>query len=712
MNVQTVSIEVGGRPLTIETGKLAKQANGSVVIRQDDSMILVTACAGKTDVPFDFLPLTVIYQDRTAASGSIPGGFLKREGRPNERETLISRLIDRPIRPQFPKYFRREMQVIATVMSYDPASDTDVLAMCATAAAFAVSDIPMTDPIAGVRIIRLNGEFLINPSLAQLADSDINLVVAGSRAGISMVEGAASEAPEEAMMEAMELAFTEIQKIIDGIEELAALVNPTKFEIDAPADLNEEVKGKLMALGAQDKLNDAMGIPGKFERGTGLKNTRNELIAGLVVGEEDANTVTSITKDAKKIWDKMVSETMRRNVVESGIRIDGRQTDEIRHIWMEVGMAPRVHGSTIFTRGETQAFVTATLGTARDAQHVDFADEKEDRRWMLQYNFPPYSTGEVRRMMGPKRREIGHGNLAHRALQPVFPSAEEYKYVVRCSSDVLESNGSSSMATVCGATLSMYDAGVPLKAPVAGIAMGLIKVDDNYVVLSDILGDEDHLGDMDFKVAGTEDGITSLQMDIKITSITKEIMEIALDQAKEGRIHILNEMSKAIGSSREALADTAPKITTMKIKVEKIRDVIGPGGKMIREICELTGAKVDIEDDGTIKIAASDTESSLAAQKKINEIVAEAELGVIYDGKVVKTVDFGAFVNFLGTKDGLVHISELQNARTQKTTDICKEGDTVKVKVIGFDDRGKVKLSMKRVDQETGADIEDKKEEE
>ena len=391
MNVQTVSIDVGGRPMTIETGKLAKQANGSVVIRQDDSMVLVTACASKDDVPFDFLPLTVVYQDRTAASGSIPGGFLKREGRPNERETLISRLIDRPIRPQFPKYFRREMQVIATVMSYDPASDTDVLSMCATAAAFAVSDIPMTDPIAGVRIVRLDGEWLINPSLEQQAAADINLVVAGSRAGISMVEGAANEAPEEAMMEAMELAFVEIQKIIDGIEELQAKVNPTKFEIDAPADINADVKAQLMELGAQDKLNDAMGIAGKHERNSGLKNTRNGLIEGLVAGLEDEDEVASITKDAKKIWDKMVSETMRRNVVESGIRIDGRQTDEIRHIWLEVGVAPRVHGSTIFTRGETQAFVTATLGTDHDAQHVDFADEKEDRRWMLQYNFPPYS---------------------------------------------------------------------------------------------------------------------------------------------------------------------------------------------------------------------------------------------------------------------------------------------------------------------------------
>ena len=682
MNVQTVSIEVGGRPLTIETGKLAKQANGSVVIRQDDSMILVTACASKKDVPFDFLPLTVVYQDRTAASGSIPGGFLKREGRPNERETLISRLIDRPIRPQFPKYFRREMQVIATVMSYDPASDTDVLAMCATAAAFAVSDIPMTDPIAGVRIIRLNGEFLINPSLDQLAESDINLVVAGSRAGISMVEGAASEAPEEAMMEAMELAFTEIQKIIDGIEELAAMVNPTKFEIDAPADLNEEVKGKLMALGAQDKLNDAMGISGKFERGTGLKNARNELIAGLVAGEEDTDTVASLTKDAKKIWDKMVSETMRRNVVESGIRIDGRQTDEIRHIWMEVGMAPRVHGSTIFTRGETQAFVTATLGTARDAQHVDFADEKEDRRWMLQYNFPPYSTGEVRRMTGPKRREIGHGKLAHRALQPVFPSAEEYKYVVRCSSDVLESNGSSSMATVCGATLSMYDAGVPLKAPVAGIAMGLIKVDDNYVVLSDILGDEDHLGDMDFKVTGTPNGITAFQMDTKLGSIPREIMMKAMTQAKTGRMHILGKMAEVINGPRQDLSPFAPRITSIKVKPDKIRDIIGKGGVVIKAIQSTCDVQVSVDDSGQVDVVSTNADNAKRAMEWIEGIVREPDLGELYLSKVIGIKDFGVIVELFPGNEMLLHISEWDNKRTDSLNGVVSIGDEVLIKVV------------------------------
>ena len=682
MNVHSVSIEVGGRPLTIETGKYAKQANGSVVIRQDDSMVLVTACATKDDVPFDFLPLTVVYQDRTAASGSIPGGFLKREGRPNERETLISRLIDRPVRPQFPKYFRREMQVIATVMSYDPASDTDVLAMCATAAAFAVSDIPMTDPIAGVRIVRLNGEFLINPSLEQQKEADINLVVAGSRAGISMVEGAANEAPEDAMMEAMDLAFEEIQKIIAGIEELQSLVGPEKFEVAAPADINEDVKAKILELDGQAKLDSAMGISGKFERNTGLKSTRNELIDAVLAGEEDEETIAAITKDAKKIWDKMVSETMRRNVVESGIRIDGRQTDEIRPIWIEVAMAPRVHGSTIFTRGETQAFVTATLGTEVDAQHVDFADEKEDRRWMLQYNFPPYSTGEVRRMGGPKRREVGHGKLAHRALQPVFPSADDYKYVVRCSSDVLESNGSSSMATVCGATLSMLDAGVPLKAPVAGIAMGLIKLDDKYVVLSDILGDEDHLGDMDFKVTGTPNGITAFQMDTKLGSIPPEVMKKAMTQAKDGRMHILGKMAEVIDGPRAEVSQYAPRITTIQIKPDKIRDVIGKGGIVIKEIQSTCDVRVSIEDSGRVDVVSTNADNAKRAIEWIEGIVREPELGEVYLSKVISLKDFGVIVELFPGNEMLLHISEWDNKRTEDLKGLVSIGDEVLIKVV------------------------------
>jgi polyribonucleotide nucleotidyltransferase len=682
MNVHSVSIEVGGRPLTIETGKLAKQSNGSVVIRQDDSMVLVTTCASKNDVPFNFLPLTVVYQDRTAASGSIPGGFLKREGRPNERETLISRLIDRPIRPQFPKYFRREMQVIATVMSYDPASDTDVLAMCASAAAFAVSDIPMTEPIAGVRIARVNGEFFINPSLEKQAESDINLIVAGSRAGISMVEGGADEAPEEAMMEAMELSFIEIQKILDGIEELQAKVAPVKFEVPVPAGVNVEVKEKLLSFGAQKTLDEAMGISGKFERGTGLKNARNGLIDSLVDGVEDADEVESLTNDAKKIWDKMVSETMRRNVVESGVRIDGRSTDEIRHIWIEVGVAPRVHGSTIFTRGETQAFVSATLGTARDAQHVDFADEKEDRRWMLQYNFPPYSTGEVRRMTGPKRREIGHGKLAHRALDPVFPDSDDYKYVVRCSSDVLESNGSSSMATVCGATLSMLDAGVPLKAPVAGIAMGLIKLGEDYVVLSDILGDEDHLGDMDFKVTGTPNGITAFQMDTKLGSIPREVMNKAMNQARDGRLHILDKMAEVIDSPREELSPFAPRITTIRIKPDKIRDIIGKGGVVIKEIQSTCDVQISIEDDGRVDVISTNADNAKRAQEWIETIVREPELGEVYLSTVSSIKEVGVVVDLYPGTDMFLHISEWDSKRTNTLKGLVNLGDEILIKVI------------------------------
>ena len=682
MNVHSVSIEVGGRPLTIETGKLAKQSNGSVVIRQDDSMVLVTTCASKNDVPFNFLPLTVVYQDRTAASGSIPGGFLKREGRPNERETLISRLIDRPIRPQFPKYFRREMQVIATVMSYDPESDTDVLAMCASAAAFAVSDIPMTEAIAGVRIARVNGEFFINPSLDKQAESDINLIVAGSRAGISMVEGGAKEAPEEAMMEAMELSFIEIQKILDGIEELQAKVAPVKFEVPVPADVNAEVKEKMLGFGAQKTLDEAMGISGKFERGTGLKNARNGLIGSLVDGVEDADMVESLTNDAKKIWDKMVSETMRRNVVESGVRIDGRSTDEIRHIWIEVGVAPRVHGSTIFTRGETQAFVSATLGTARDAQHVDFADEKEDRRWMLQYNFPPYSTGEVRRMTGPKRREIGHGKLAHRALDPVFPDADNYKYVVRCSSDVLESNGSSSMATVCGATLSMLDAGVPLKAPVAGIAMGLIKLGEDYVVLSDILGDEDHLGDMDFKVTGTPNGITAFQMDTKLGSIPREVMNKAMNQARDGRLHILDKMAEVIDAPREELSPYAPRITTIRIKPDKIRDIIGKGGVVIKEIQSTCDVQISIEDDGRVDVISTNADNAKRAQEWIETIVREPVLGEVYLSTVSSIKEVGVVVDLYPGTDMFLHISEWDSKRTNTLKGLVNLGDEILIKVI------------------------------
>ena len=693
----------GGRLLTLETGKIARQADGAVMVTYGGTTVLVTAVGSAFAKPgIDFFPLTVNYQEKTFAAGRIPGGFFKREGRPSEKETLVCRLIDRPIRPLFHKSFKNETQIIATVLAHDMENDPDVVALIGASAALTISGLPFMGPIGACRVGWDGKNYILNPTTEQMQDKTLDLVVAGTTEGVLMVESEASELSEEIMLGAVDFGHKEMGSVIKAIIDLAEVA--AKEPRPLPEEPKEKDEYSKIIKPFQKKFEKAYKEMDKSKRSKMLSEIRSDIISAL---GENANLTlaSSLTKNAE-------ADIVRGSILKTKKRIDGRDTKTVRPIVAEVGTLPRAHGSALFTRGETQALVVATLGTGQDEQIIDALEGEYRENFMLHYNFPPYSVGEAGRVGTPGRREVGHGKLAWRAVHPLLPTGDDFPYTVRIVSEVTESNGSSSMATVCGTSLALMDAGVPIKKPVAGIAMGLIKEKNDFSVLSDILGDEDHLGDMDFKVAGTEDGITSLQMDIKITSITKEIMEIALDQAKEGRIHILNEMSKAIGSSREALADTAPKITTMKIKVEKIRDVIGPGGKMIREICELTGAKVDIEDDGTIKIAASDTESSLAAQKKINDIVAEAELGVIYDGKVVKTVDFGAFVNFLGTKDGLVHISELQNARTQKTTDICKEGDTVKVKVIGFDDRGKVKLSMKRVDQETGADIEDKKEEE
>ena len=693
----------GGRLLTLETGKIARQADGAVMVTYGGTTVLVTAVGSAFAKPgIDFFPLTVNYQEKTFAAGRIPGGFFKREGRPSEKETLVCRLIDRPIRPLFHKSFKNETQIIATVLAHDMENDPDVVALIGASAALTISGLPFMGPIGACRVGWDGKNYILNPTTEQMQDKTLDLVVAGTTEGVLMVESEASELSEEIMLGAVDFGHKEMGSVIKAIIDLAEVA--AKEPRPLPEEPKEKEEYSKIIKPFQKKFEKAYKEMDKSKRSKMLSEIRSDIISAL---GENANLTlaSSLTKNAE-------ADIVRGSILKTKKRIDGRDTKTVRPIVAEVGTLPRAHGSALFTRGETQALVVATLGTGQDEQIIDALEGEYRENFMLHYNFPPYSVGEAGRVGTPGRREVGHGKLAWRAVHPLLPTGDDFPYTVRIVSEVTESNGSSSMATVCGTSLALMDAGVPIKKPVAGIAMGLIKEKNEFSVLSDILGDEDHLGDMDFKVAGTEDGITSLQMDIKITSITKEIMEIALDQAKEGRIHILNEMSRAIGSSREALADTAPKITTMKIKVEKIRDVIGPGGKMIREICELTGAKVDIEDDGTIKIAASDTESSLAAQKKINEIVAEAELGVIYDGKVVKTVDFGAFVNFLGTKDGLVHISELQNARTQKTTDICKEGDTVKVKVIGFDDRGKVKLSMKRVDQETGADIEDKKEEE
>ena len=691
----------GGKLLTFETGKIARQADGAVMVTYGGTTVLCTAVGASTAKPgIDFFPLTVNYQEKTFAAGRIPGGFFKREGRPSEKETLVSRLIDRPIRPLFHKNYKNETQVIATVLAHDMENDPDIVAILGASAALTISGLPFMGPIGACRVGWDGNNYILNPTTVQMKESSLDLVVAGTTDGVLMVESEASELSEEIMLGAVDYGHSEIEHVIKAIIDLAEVAAKEPRPLPEEPKEKDEYLKKITPF--RKKFEKAYKEIDKSNRSKMLSHIRNEIV--LEFGElANSTLLSSLTKDIE-------ADIVRGSILKTKRRIDGRDTKTVRSIVAEVGTLPRAHGSALFTRGETQALVVATLGTGQDEQIIDALEGEYRSKFMLHYNFPPYSVGEAGRVGSPGRREVGHGKLAWRAVNPLLPSGDDFPYTVRIVSEVTESNGSSSMATVCGTSLALMDAGVPIKKPVAGIAMGLIKEKKEFSVLSDILGDEDHLGDMDFKVAGTEDGITSLQMDIKITSITKEIMEIALQQAKEGRIHILNEMGKAIGSSREALADSAPKITTMKVKLEKIRDIIGPGGKMIREICETTGAKVDIEDDGTIKIAASDTASSQAAQKRINDIVAEAELGVIYTGKVVKTVDFGAFVNFLGTKDGLVHISELQNARTEKTTDICKEGDEVKVKVIGFDDRGKVKLSMKRVDQDTGEDIENKKE--
>ena len=692
----------GGKLLTFETGKIARQADGAVMVTYGGTTVLCTAVGASTAKPgIDFFPLTVNYQEKTFAAGRIPGGFFKREGRPSEKETLVSRLIDRPIRPLFHKNFKNETQVIATVLSHDMENDPDIVAIIGASAALTISGLPFMGPIGACRVGWSGSEYMLNPTIDQMKEAKLDLVVAGTKEGVLMVESEASELSEEVMLGAVDYGHREIESVIDAIIELAEVAAKEPRPLpEEPVDKDDYLK---VIKPYSKKFEKAYKEKDKSIRSKSLNEIRNEVLDSF---GETVNVTLAST-----LIKNLESDIVRGNILKTKKRIDGRDTKTVRPIVAEVGTLPRAHGSALFTRGETQALVVATLGTGQDEQIIDSLEGEYRSKFMLHYNFPPYSVGEAGRIGSPGRREIGHGKLAWRAVNPLLPNGEDFPYTVRIVSEVTESNGSSSMATVCGTSLALMDAGVPIKKPVAGIAMGLIKEKNDFSVLSDILGDEDHLGDMDFKVAGTKDGITSLQMDIKITSITKEIMEIALGQAKEGRIHILDEMAKAISNSREVLAESAPKITTMKIKLEKIRDVIGPGGKIIREICESTGAKVDIEDDGTIKIAASDTEAAEAAQKRINDIVAEAELGVIYTGKVVKTVDFGAFVNFLGTKDGLVHISELQDARTEKTTDICKEGDIVKVKVIGFDDRGKVKLSMKRVDQETGEEIESKKDE-
>jgi polyribonucleotide nucleotidyltransferase len=637
----------------------------------------------------------VNYQEKTFAAGKIPGGFFKREGRPSEKETLVSRLIDRPIRPLFPANFKCDTQVITTVLSFDMENDPDIVAMIGASAALTISGIPFFGPIGAARVGMIDGAYILNPTMDQVKESNLDLVVAGTREGVLMVESEASELDEDTMLGAVNFGHEGMQPVIDAIISMAEVAAKDPRPLPEEPAETDGIKKAFKGFGKD--LAKAYQIADKVSRQSAVGEIKASAMEKL---DEGTDAVL-----ASGLFKKLEADTVRGAILKTSKRIDGRDLSTVRPIVAEVGVLPRTHGSALFTRGETQALAVATLGTGQDEQIIDALEGEYRQNFMLHYNFPPYSVGEAGRVGSPGRREIGHGKLAWRAINPVRPPKDEFPYTVRVVSEVTESNGSSSMATVCGTSLAMMDAGVPLPRPVAGIAMGLIKEGDDYAVLSDILGDEDHLGDMDFKVAGTTDGITALQMDIKITSITPDIMKQALAQAKDGRLHILGEMNKAIGHARDALADTAPKITTMSIPVDKIRDIIGPGGKMIREICETTGAKIDIEDDGTVKIAASDTASGEAAYKRIHDIVAEPELNVIYDGTVVKTVDFGAFVNFMGARDGLVHISELQEGRTGKTTDVVEEGNKVKVKVIGFDDRGKIKLSMKRVNQETGEDL-------
>jgi polyribonucleotide nucleotidyltransferase len=690
----TTSVEVGGKTITFETGELAKQASGAIIVTSGESKLLVTTVCTKGFRTFDFLPLTVDYQDRNGANGTIPGGFLKREGRTSERETLISRLIDRPIRPLFPKHFRMELQCIATVMSYDRDYETDVLALCGAVASFHISPAPMMEAAAGVRVCRVDGELIVNPTFDERERADIDLVVAGTMNAITMVEGGASEASEAAMLDVLDLAHACVKKIIGAINELRDLAGKEKLELADPTPLDADVVAAVSKTGP-DAIRTALAVPGKFERGDALKAARNEIIAGIVDGlDEDA--AAAKTADAKSAWEKLVKSVMRTDVIKTGKRLDGRATDEIRDIWVRTGIAPRAHGSALFTRGETQGYVNCALGTDPDAQRMEVPSGKSERRFMLTYNFAPFCTGEARPLRGPKRREIGHGALARRALLPVLPSKEDFPYVMRITSEILESNGSSSMATVCGGALSMLDAGVPLKASVSGIAMGLIKEGDDFAVLSDILGDEDHLGDMDFKVTGTEAGITAFQMDVKVVGIGREIMAKALDQARAGRLHILKEMGKGLATHREELSDYAPRITSLRISEGRIRDLIGPGGKTIRGLQEACGVRITVDDSGKVEVASSNQEATDKAIAMIREVTQEAEVGALYMGVVKRIVDFGAFVEIFPGTDGLVHISELADERVERVTDIISEGDEILVRCIDVDRSGKVRLSRKQ----------------
>ena len=696
-------LDWAGRKLVLETGRVARQADGAVWASYGETTVLATVVsARKPKVGVDFFPLTVNYQEKAFAAGRIPGGYFKREGRPSERETLISRLIDRPIRPLFPEGYRHDTQVVVTVLSHDLENDPDILSMVAVSAALTISGIPFMGPVGAARVGYINGALKLNPTIDEMKDSALELVMAGTADAVLMVESEAKELSEETMLEAVMTGHRGFQAVVDAIIRLAEKAAKEPRELVLP--VKTEIETALSAI-AEVELRDAYKKTIKQERYAAVDAVKAKTMAAIFPEGQDAKFDKQLVGE---VFHDLQAKVVRNNILDTGIRIDGRDVRTVRPILAQVGVLPRTHGSAIFTRGETQALVVATLGTGEDEQYIDSLEGTYKERFLLHYNFPPYSVGETGRMGSPGRREIGHGKLAWRAVRPMLPTQAEFPYTIRVVSEITESNGSSSMATVCGASLALMDAGVPLKRPTAGIAMGLILEGERFAVLSDILGDEDHLGDMDFKVAGTDQGVTSLQMDIKIAGITEEIMRVALAQAKDGRLHILGEMSKALTGARSELGEFAPRIETLKIPTDKIREVIGTGGKVIREIVEKTGAKINIDDDGTVKIASSDGNSIKAAIAWIKSIASDPEVGLVYEGTVVKTTDFGAFVNFFGARDGLVHISQLAAQRVAKTTDVVKEGDKVKVKLMGFDDRGKVRLSMRVVDQQTGEDLEAK----
>ena len=682
---------VGGCLLSIETGNVAKQASGAVMARYGDTMVLVTAVSDHNERQgVDFLPLTIQYQEKFYAAGKIPGGFFKREGRPTEFETLSSRLIDRPLRPLFPKNYFFETQVIATVLSADQQNYPDTIALIGASAALAISDVPFKGPVGGVRVGRINGEFVINPTYSRMADSELNLIVAGTREAVTMVEAGARELPEEVMAEAIEFGHREIIRIVEIQEELQRRVNPVKrvLETPVPDEAGKQLEAEIRSAAAE-MIRSVNATPGKHARQKELDDVLQEMIKRF--DDETGSKKAFISG----VCSEIEREDLRRLIIQEKKRVDGRSFNEVRPISCRVGFLPRTHGSALFTRGETQSIVVTTLGTSSDEQRIDALEGESTKRFMLHYNFPPYSVGEAKMLRGPGRREVGHGALAERALTPVIPDEEKFPYTIRIVSEITESNGSSSMATVCGGTLSLMDAGVPIASPVSGIAMGLIKEGDDVIILSDILGAEDHFGDMDFKVTGTEKGVTALQMDIKISGVDREIMSRALAQAREGRIFILKKMLEALPVPRENISVLAPRIVTIKIHPDKIREVIGPGGKMIRSIVEQTGAKIDIEDDGTVKIASADSEACENAIKIIRDLTQEAQVGKIYLGTVRKIMDFGAFVEIFPGTDGLVHISQLADFRVNRVEDVLKEGDQTLVKVLEIDRQGKIRLSRK-----------------